>query len=323
MAAVRPRARASAWQRAALCWFGRRLVVSLRVLEGPEPIGDRALRPGCHRQLRFRRLGSILGRRGFLAVLVPRSSQQEQRRSARRRVDVPDRRELLVQPARDRQHDVRAREEPLDRRARRDHGQRAVGARQRRARRHARHEPLAQRRRQRRAAAVPERGLPDGDRCQDRRRDPELRHGRACRSARGSRRRRHDDPRVADQQPGASLRRPDHHVAARGQWRLRLVAGRRPCLQRAHRRARVGVPHGAATRASSAPTPGPSRGSATTAACTTGASRRSIPSSASSTCPRAPRATTSTARIAWARTCSPTACSRSMHAAASDCGTSR
>ena len=152
-----------------------------------EEAAERRRGGGSGRQFRLRRLGSVPRRRRFLAVLVAGANRQEQRRPAGSRVDVSDGRELLVQSAGRRQHDVRAREGPLDRRARRRDGPRALGARERRRRRHARHELLAQRRRQRGAPALHQRRAPHRDRRQDRRDDPNVRRRWPRRPARRAR----------------------------------------------------------------------------------------------------------------------------------------
>ena len=53
--------------------------------------------------------------------------------------------------------------------------------------------------------------------------------------------------RRAEQQPGPRLRK-SHHRRIERRRRLRLAAGRHPRVRRAHRQARVDVPHDSAAR---------------------------------------------------------------------------
>ena len=222
------------------------------------------------------------------------------------------------------EHDVRAREEALDRRARRGDGPRDLGARERGRRRRARHELLAQRRRQRGAAAVRQRRASSPRST----RRPATRSRRSattaastCASASTATSRRF--ARCKPSNPGrifedliimslpaggggyASSPADIHaynvrtgalavdlpHRAAARRVRRRDVARSR--ARQLRRRAQLERVHGR---------------------------RRDRHRSTSRP---APRATTSTAATATARTCSATACSRSTRAAASGCGTSR
>ena len=100
-------------------------------------------------------------------------------------------------------------------------------------------------------------------------------------------------------------------------------AGRRPCLRRAHRQARLDLPcHSARRRVRLRHVAGRTR-ARSAAAGTTGASSRSTRRTASPSSASAARASISTAAIARATTCSPTRWWPSTRAPASASGTSR
>ena len=80
-------------------------------------------------------------------------------------------------------------------------------------------------------------------RCAHRAADPDVRRQRLRRHAR----RRSSTQRRPEQQPGTRLRKSDHRRIERRR-RLWVAAGRHPRIRRAHRQARVDVPHDSAAR---------------------------------------------------------------------------
>ena len=194
-------------------------------------------------------MGGLRRRPRLLEVRRPHADHAEERRRPDRRVDLPGRRQqrLPVQSHRRRHHDVRAGEEPVARRARRDHRQGAVDPRRAARHRPARHQLLGEPRRPRAPADLPDQQQPPGHRRRHRQVDPDVRHERPRRPARGRRPRpRPGRPRAVGH-AGQDLREP---AAARlgARRRLPVGAGHAARLRRHHRQDGVGVPHRAAPR---------------------------------------------------------------------------
>ena len=237
----------------------------------PRPVGRRGVRTRTRRLLakrgyagaggsgrrcedagrvRLRRLGPVPRRRRLVAILVARTNRQDNVDALEVAWTYPTGENYSFNPLDRRQHDVRAREGPLYRRARRGDAAASFGRIRTKA-------PVGTRGMNYwrstdgsgRAPALHQRRPPDGDRREDRRVDRDVRRRRPRRPAHRSRRSTSpDDSRAADQQPGPHLRRPDHHVAARRRRGLRVVTRRHSRVQRSHRRSAVDFPHRSAPR---------------------------------------------------------------------------
>ena len=193
-------------------------------------------------------MGGLRRRTRFLEVRRPHPDHAAERRRPQCRLDLRGRRQqrLPVQPHRRRHDDVRAGEEPVARRARRDDRQGALDPRQPARHRAARDQLLGEPRRQGSPPDLPDQQQPPGDRRRHRQVDPDLRQERHRRSARRRR------PRSGARRPRAvgharqDLREPAApRLGARR--RLPLGAGHAPRLRRRDRQDGVGVPHRAAS----------------------------------------------------------------------------
>ena len=130
-------------------------------------------------------MGGLRRRPRLLEVRRPQPDHAGERRRPEGGVDLSGRRQqrLPVQSHRRRHHDVRAGEEPVARRARRDDGQGAVDPRRAARHRPARHQLLGEPGRQGPPPALPDQQQPPGHRRRHRQVDPDVRHERPRRSA--------------------------------------------------------------------------------------------------------------------------------------------
>ena len=197
--------------------------LSRRSLSPPACSRAARLRPRRHRPRR-RHPASSTSRAGIKTAAAstrrstPRSSRSTRRTSGSSTVawTYPTGEAYLVQSAHRRRHDVRAREEPLDRRARRGHGQRDVGPSERGRGRRPRHELLGEQGRQDRRLLYVNAGFLTAHRREDRQHD--RRHSAttaASTCASASTRDVTNVRPLQTEQSGPRLREPDHHVAAR------------------------------------------------------------------------------------------------------------
>ena len=253
-------------------------------------------------------MGGLRRRPRLLEVRRPHADHAEERRRPDRRLDLPGRRQqrLPVQSHRRRHHDVRAGEEPVARRARRDHRQGAVDPRRAARHRPARHQLLGEPRRPRAPADLPDQQQPPGHRRRHRQVDPDVRQRTASStcakasaaiprwSAACSRARRARSSRTCC----CSARRPAKATCRR----------RAPCAPSTSSPASwCGRSTRCRIRARRATRRGPRTPGSTSAAPTPGARSRSTRAAASPTSRPARRPTTTTAPIASAATSTRTA----------------